>query len=54
MRQDETIRRGRDYRLALHADVVFVTEHRHPVFAAAQPDRMEEIMGAVCADSAAS
>jgi hypothetical protein len=39
---------------ALHAYVVFVTEHRLPVFAAAQPDRMEEIMGAVCADSAAS
>jgi hypothetical protein len=35
---------------ALHAYLVFVTEHRHPVFAAAQPDRMEEIMGAVCGD----
>jgi hypothetical protein len=38
---------------ALHVYLVFVTEHRHPVFAA-QPDRMEEIMGAVRADSAAS
>jgi putative transposase len=34
----------------LHAHLVFVTKYRHPVFTAIHPDRVEAIMGAVCAD----
>jgi putative transposase len=38
--------------VALHAHLVVVTTYRHPVFTAAQLDRMEAIMRAVCREFA--
>ncbi|MFD3508104.1 IS200/IS605 family transposase [Nocardia sp. NPDC058666] len=50
MTQSSDIRPGRHCVFMLHAHLVFVTKYRHDVFDSTHLERMEEIMGAVCAD----
>jgi putative transposase len=50
MADNSDIRTGRHCVFILHAHLVFVTKYRHPVFAAAHLERIEEIMRDVCAD----
>lgn len=44
------VRTGRHCVFVLHAHLVFVTKHRHPVFTSRHLARLEEIMRDVCAD----
>ncbi|MFF9915885.1 IS200/IS605 family transposase [Streptomyces sp. NPDC013457] len=50
MAEYQNIRTGRHCTFALHAHLVFVTKYRHKVFKDAHPQRIEEIMRAVCED----
>jgi putative transposase len=46
----DDVRTGRHCVYVLHAHLVFLTKHRHKVFADRHLTRLEEIMRAVCTD----
>lgn len=50
MELDTRFRTGRHVVFLMHANLVFVTKYRHPVFTNTHLTRMEEIMTTVCED----